>query len=154
MQQLSTRSVDLRGNHHDEIALSVLAEVVSVYNDGERSKPEVLVAAGTLVLGREPCKSYAGWGVVALEDHSNVRDQHQRLIVDRISQEHSILSWEDPVVSWSGKTPAIPLLVGDAVHILPNHACVTGAMFEQYFVVDSSSASSRVIGVWKRARGW
>jgi D-serine deaminase-like pyridoxal phosphate-dependent protein len=92
MQQLSTRSSDIRDNHHDQIALSVLAEVISVYNDDERSKPEVLIAAGTLALGREPCQSYAGWGVVAFDKDVGVSDQQRRLIVERISQEHSILS--------------------------------------------------------------
>lgn len=61
MQQLSTRSIDGLGLFYDEIALSVVAEVVSVYNDGEREKPEVLISAGTLALGREPCQSYPGW---------------------------------------------------------------------------------------------
>lgn len=154
MQQLSARSSDIPDNHHGQIALSVLAEVISVYNDGERLKPEVLVAAGTLALGREPCKSYAGWGVVAFD--SGFPDQQQRLIVERISQEHSILSWEHSASSPSETAPVIPLSVGDFVRIVPNHACVTGAMYEQYFVVDSSCASSasRIIGVWKRARGW
>lgn len=156
MQQLSTRSSDIRDHHHDQIALSVLAEVISVYNDGERSKPEVLVAAGTLALGREPCQSYAGWDVVAFAKDVGVPDQQQRLIVERISQEHSILSWEHSALPPSETAPVIPLSVGDSVRIIPNHACVTGAMYEQYFVVDSSCASSasRIIGVWKRARGW
>lgn len=156
MQQLSTRSSDIRDNHHDQCALTVLAEVISVYNDGERSKPEVLVAAGTLALGREPCQSYAGWGVVAFDQGAGFPERQHRLVVERISQEHSILSWEHSTLSLPETAPEIPLSVGDTVHIVPNHACVTGAMYEQYFVVDSSSTSSsrRIIGVWKRARGW
>jgi D-serine deaminase-like pyridoxal phosphate-dependent protein len=156
MQQLSTRSSDIRGNHHDQCALSVLAEVISVYNDGERPKPEVLVAAGTLALGREPCQSYAGWGVMAFDRNNGAPDQHHRLIVERISQEHSILSWEDSTLPSPETAPRIPLSVGDAVRIVPNHACVAGAMHEKYFVVDSSIASdsSRIVGVWERARGW
>lgn len=156
MQQLSTRSLDIRDNHHDQCALTVLAEVISVYNDGERSKPEVLVAAGTLALGREPCQSYAGWGVVAFDQEAGVPEQQHRLIVERISQEHSILSWEHSTCPPPETAPRIPLSVGDTVSIVPNHACVTGAMYEQYFVVDSScvSSSSRIVGMWKRARGW
>jgi len=156
MQQLSTRSSDIRNNHHDQCALTILAEVISVYNDGERSKPEVLVVAGTLALGREPCQSYAGWGVVAFDQGAGFPERQHRLVVERISQEHSILSWEHSTLSLPETAPEIPLSVGDTVHIVPNHACVTGAMYEQYFVVDSSSTSSsrRIIGVWKRARGW
>ena len=44
-----------------DIALTILAEVTSIYG---RDPPEALIAAGTLALGREPCKSYKGWGVV------------------------------------------------------------------------------------------
>jgi D-serine deaminase-like pyridoxal phosphate-dependent protein len=42
------------------IGIRMLVEVTSVYN--ERSKPEALVSAGSLAMGREPCKSYPGWG--------------------------------------------------------------------------------------------
>lgn len=44
-----------------DIALTILAEITSIYG---RDPPEALIAVGTLALGREPCKSYKGWGVV------------------------------------------------------------------------------------------
>jgi len=46
----------------DNIAIRMLVEVTSIYN--ERGKPEALVSAGSLAMGREPCKSYPGWGIV------------------------------------------------------------------------------------------
>lgn len=45
-----------------DLELTILVEVASVYED--RVNPETLIAAGTLALGREPCKSYDGWGIV------------------------------------------------------------------------------------------
>jgi D-serine deaminase-like pyridoxal phosphate-dependent protein len=57
------KDLQLGGLSHNDIAIRILADVVSRYErDG---KHEALVAAGTLALGREPCKSYPGWGVIA-----------------------------------------------------------------------------------------
>ncbi|PYI11991.1 hypothetical protein BO78DRAFT_331947 [Aspergillus sclerotiicarbonarius CBS 121057] len=145
MQQLGTNAH--AGDAGEEIAISVVAEACSVYNDAERAKPEVLVAAGSLALGREPCKSYPGWGLVA--DWRRQKGT-SRLIVERISQEHAILAWE------KGEAPEIPLRVGQAVRIFPNHACVTGALYGWYLVVDSSQdgEGSKIVDVWPRPTGW
>jgi len=62
MQQVATRARHFDGDPHDAIALTILAEVRSLYP--EREQPEALVAAGTVALGREKCKDYRGWGVV------------------------------------------------------------------------------------------
>lgn len=151
MQQLATNARTCLGGVEDEVALSVVAEVVSVYNDGERETPEALVAVGSLGLGREPCPSYRGWGVVGRGSYGSTSGEQpqSRLIVDRISQEHAIVGWED------GSIP-IPLEVGQTVRIYPNHACVTGAMYGWYLVVDSSNPQSKseIVDVWVRAAGW
>lgn len=147
MQQFSTNARHSAGKLEEEVAISVLAEVCSLYNDGERYKPEALVAAGSLALGREPCKAYPGWGVV-----SDWRREpgNSRLIVERISQEHAILAWED------GGSGEIPLEIGQSVRVYPNHACVTGAMYGWYLVVDSSEDrdASKIVDVWVRIGGW
>lgn len=49
----------------DAIGMKMLVEVCSVYD--EREQPEALISAGSLALGREPCKSYPGWGIVSGE---------------------------------------------------------------------------------------
>ena len=150
MQQFSTHASADSGCLEDEIAISVLAEVCSVYNDGEREKPEALLAAGTLALGREPCPSYSGWGVVSSWRTDGVcKDSSERLVVERISQEHAIVTWD------SESQTKIPLHIGQVVKVHPNHACVTGAFYGWYFVVDSDrdSQSARIVDVWVRARG-
>ena len=43
IQQLSTNSRTNFGDYEEEIAISVVAEVCSVYNDGERRVPEALL---------------------------------------------------------------------------------------------------------------
>lgn len=150
MQQFSTHARANVGMLEDEIAISVLGEVCSVYNDGERVNPEALLAAGTLALGREPCPSYAGWGVVSSwrVDGLN-KSSAERLVLDRISQEHAIVTWG------SESQTKIPLRIGQSVKVYPNHACVTGAFYGWYFVVDSDQdgEAARIVDVWVRAQG-
>lgn len=149
MQQVSTHARNGAGGLEEEIAFSVVAEVCSVYNDGEREKPEALVAAGTLALGREPCASYPGWGVLSnWRQSGDAESGASRLIVERISQEHSIISWAQDAQN------SIPLRVGQFVKIYPNHSCVTGAFYGFYFVIDSAlDDASRVVDIWVRGRG-
>jgi D-serine deaminase-like pyridoxal phosphate-dependent protein len=146
MQQVSTNARVGAGRLEEEIALAVVAEVCSVYNDGERERAEALLAAGTLALGREPCPSYSGWGVLSDWGLKGVED---RLVVDRISQEHAVVSWE------GGKEEEIPLKIGQVVKVYPNHACVTGAYYGWYFIVDSDEdpSASKIVDVWIRGRG-
>lgn len=73
MQQLATQASpsalpanpkdDNSGMSTADIALTIMAEVASVYES--RDSPEALIAAGSLALGRDPCKSYTGWGIVS-----------------------------------------------------------------------------------------
>ncbi|KAJ5166832.1 uncharacterized protein N7482_005613 [Penicillium canariense] len=148
MQQVSTNARSGAGKFEDEIAMTVVAEVCSVYNDSEREKPEALIAAGTLALGREPCANYPGWGVLSSWRRGDDPGA-PRLIVDRISQEHGIVAWE------SGVQRSIPLSVGQVVKVFPNHSCVAAAFFGWYFVVDSErdQDGSQIVDVWVRGRG-
>lgn len=133
----------------DSIAIRMLVEVTSIYS--EREKPEALVSAGSLAMGREPCKSYPGWGIVtdALGNSKTASVYDERgdktgWIVGRISQEHGILTWE------GDRSKCNELAIGDKVQVWPNHACVAGAGFGWYLVVEGDE----VIDVWPRWRGW
>jgi D-serine deaminase-like pyridoxal phosphate-dependent protein len=137
------------------IGLRMLLEVTSIYD--ERGKPEALVSAGSLAMGREPCKSYPGWGIVTpyLGNQQNKdliydeRGEKTGWIIGRISQEHGILSWEGP------REKMQPLTIGDKLLVWPNHACVAGAGFGWYLIVDSEvEGGEKVIDVWVRWRGW
>ena len=152
----------------DDLALSILVEVSSVYD--HRAEPEVLITAGSLALGREPCKSYPGWGVVntflSPELVSDAPDGEDRTdtspapviynetdrtgwIVSKISQEHGILKWEGDV----SKKRA--LRYGEKLLVWPNHACIAGAGFGWYLIVDSSTVEKDIVrDVWVRWRGW
>ena len=155
------------GLTYSSIGLRILVEVASTYP--HRVKPEALIAAGTLALGREPCKSYPGWGVVTpwsdnltakkdlhdLDGNPNFYDPDQQSgtmkgwIISRISQEHGILTWEGP------REDMRKLKIGERLLVWPNHACVAGAGFGWYFVVDSASDDPDMVrDIWVRCRGW
>ncbi|KAL5391517.1 hypothetical protein PMIN06_007405 [Paraphaeosphaeria minitans] len=155
MQQVATHARPASGRAaltKDGVGIKVLLEISSVYD--EREKPEALASAGSLALGREPCKSYPGWGIVTgeLGNDGNVvydeRGDRTGWIVGRISQEHGILTWEGPEHDMK------PLDIGSKVLVWPNHACVAGAGFGWYLIVDTEKDSHTVLDVWVRWRGW
>lgn len=157
MQQLTTNAKAKAEEYQKEIAITVAAEVVSLYNDQEREQPEALLAVGALGLGREPCAHYSGWGVVKEPASTKATQLQRRLIVTRVSQEHSIVSWESDKEKEKGSDlPPIPLDVGQVVEIFPNHACITGAMYDWYLVIDSDKQEegSKITDVWVRTGGW
>jgi D-serine ammonia-lyase len=160
-QQIATQARPAEGEAREgfqplakeNIGLRMLVEVTSVYD--EREKPEALVSAGSLALGREPCKSYPGWGIVSRAlgnaDAKVIYDERGEKtgwIVGRVSQEHGILTWEGDVSRCN------PLAVGEKLLIWPNHACVAGAGFSKYLVVDSQTGGEKVEDVWERWNGW
>ena len=167
MQQLATAaspSPVLKDKHrvksYQDVALTILAEVASTYET--RDPPEAIIAAGSLALGREPCQSYSGWGVVTSweemdgsDTDESSRKELSNWFVARISQEHGVLQSRDFVGDNFCKFEN--LKIGQKVRIFPNHACVAGAGFGYYLVVDSRNAGEKrdeIVDVWVRCRGW
>jgi D-serine ammonia-lyase len=161
MQQLATKARPSQSTNnpsksllsYSDLGLRTLVEVASLYPDrGE--KPEALIAAGSIVLGREPCKSYSGWGVVTpwpkrYGPHYDPDGSRTGWIVGRVSQEHGNLTWEGPLDQLR------ELKLGEKLLVWPNHACIAGVSFGWYLVVDSdTSEPDQVIDVWLRWRGW
>lgn len=161
MQQLATRARPLHAtNAPDQSLLSfkdlgfrILTEVASVYPD-RTEKPEAMIAAGSLVLGREPCKSYPGWGVVTPwpSKEGQIYDPEGSKtgwIVGRVSQEHGNLTWEGP------QDHVRPLNIGEKLLLWPNHACIAAAHFGWFLLVDSETSDpERIQDVWLKWRGW
>ncbi|KAK2598535.1 hypothetical protein N8I77_011942 [Diaporthe amygdali] len=166
LQQLATHARDGSLLSSGDIAITVVAEVASLYaGRGEGGSTEALVNAGSLALGREPCKEdgaghYAGWGVVAPWGDAGLEESdpaprdfpavHGGWQVGKISQEHGILVWK------GAKEAEVPLRFGQRVRIWPNHACITGAGYDHYLVVDSrrTGKEDEVVDVWPRWNGW
>ncbi|KAI1809428.1 putative serine dehydratase domain-containing protein [Poronia punctata] len=166
IQQIAAHSCDASQLKPSDIAISVLADIASVYPErGPGGTTEALVNAGSLALGREPCEDmgevkgvhYNSWGI--LMPWAGVANDvpgpefpavHGGWQVARIAQEHGTLSWKGP------KETETPLAVGQRVRIWPNHSCITGAGYPWYLVVDSrnSGREDEIVDVWPRWNGW
>ncbi|MCJ1309691.1 hypothetical protein MMC25_003351 [Agyrium rufum] len=160
MQQLDTSGLDrqkenlkVRGidTSAHKIAITILAEVVSLYP--EREPAEAMIAAGSLAIGREPRTTVSNnWATMT--DWKAGLNQRQLgdgdYILARVSQEHGILQ-----KAAHGKH--MSLEIGQKVRLWPNHACIAGAGYGHYFVVDSSLPEQdvdTVQEVWERCNGW
>ena len=155
MQQVSAQSRSFStSDPHDAIAISILAEVCSLYPK-RMAHPEALISAGCLALAREACKDYPGQGVITpwnMPATYRAGSKDTRLIVKRISQEHGIVGFENES---AGGSDQLPLEYGQKIRIWPNHACITMAMFDAYFVVDSDGAEpDKVVDMFASCRGW
>jgi D-serine deaminase-like pyridoxal phosphate-dependent protein len=117
----------------EDIAVSVLATVIG----HRRDLGYLLVDSGGLALSKD---SGAGGGYGRLID--SVTAAPLGLAVASVNQEH-------------GLVPAAPadfarLPIGATVRILPNHACMTAAAHERYFVVEGETPVER----WERCNFW
>ncbi len=119
--------------HAEDVAVSVLATVIGSYPE----RQEAIVDAGALALskdaGPDHIDPHFGFGVVC---DLALRPLPARLVA--LSQEHGKIATREP--------PA----VGTRVRIIPNHSCLTAAMYDRYHVIEEG----RVVGEWRPARGW
>ncbi|ORY54819.1 putative serine dehydratase domain-containing protein [Pseudomassariella vexata] len=166
IQQLAAHSRDSKFLNSNAIAISVLVEVASLYpGRGPHGTTEALVNAGTLAIGREPCKDmgspagihYSNWGIVSPwnaekqpSPGKNFPAEHGGWQIGQITQEHGILTWVGE------KEDEVPLYVGQRLRVWPNHACITSAGHAWYLIVDSRNQGRKdeIVDVWVRWNGW
>lgn len=126
-----------------DLALSVLAEVIGRPAD---RPDEFLIDAGALALSLDTSPSVAE--PAASASYGQVCDAAgapcEDLRVARVWQEHGLVRAATPL-------PPGSFPIGSRVRVLPNHACLTAAAHDRYFVVDRHQA---VIGEWTRVNGW
>ena len=120
-----------------QCAVSVLATVIGSYPQHRH----LLVDAGALALskdaGPDHLDSDCGFGVVC---DLNLHRLPMKLKV--LSQEHGKIEAEPDVIA---KYP-----VGTRLRILPNHSCLTAAMYDVYHVVENS----QLLDQCRPIRGW
>jgi D-serine deaminase-like pyridoxal phosphate-dependent protein len=117
----------------EDCAVSVLATVIGSYPD----RRQAIIDAGALALSKDLGPDHVdpqfGYGMVCDTD---LRPLPMRLVA--LSQEH-------------GKLEAVsPPAVGTRLRIIPNHSCLTAAMYEVYHVVQKGD----VVDEWRPVRGW
>lgn len=133
LQQLHTGLIDPTC-----IAQRVLSTVISYYpGRGVDGKDEALCDAGAIALSKDTGPS---------GDYGEVLNTSWRL--GRISQEHGILLQND--------TRSAPIQVGNVVQIVGQHACLTLAAHQWFYVVDSDGDGKGDIveDIWVPWKGW
>lgn len=124
-----------------DLALSVLASVIGHYPH----RNQMLVDAGALALSKDISAQEfhpkVGYGTIA---DAPAKD----MAVIECSQEHGFVAAADPM-------PYGNMPVGTRVRILPNHACITAAAYDKYYVVDSDlDGGKSVVEIYDRINGW
>lgn len=112
----------------NDIAVSVLTTVIGSYPE----RHHAIVDAGALALSRDLGAGHE-FGVVCDLD---LRPINARLV--SISQEHGKLE----------TTTHLP--AGTQLRIIPNHSCLTAAMYDRYVVLDGG----KPVAEWSPVRGW
>ena len=124
-----------------DLALSVLASVIGHYPH----RNQMLVDAGALALSKDisaqEFQPKVGYGTIADAPSKD-------MAVLECSQEHGFVTSADPM-------PYGNMPIGTRVRILPNHACITAAAYDRYYVVDSDlDGGKTVVDVYDRINGW
>jgi len=124
-----------------DLALSVLASVIGHYPH----RNQMLIDAGALALSKDVSaqefQPKVGYGTI-------VDPPARDMAVIECSQEHGFVAASDPI-------PYGNLPVGSRVRVLPNHACITAAAYDRYYVVDSQlDGGKSIVDVYDRINGW
>lgn len=127
---------DIGSCSQDDIALSVLTEIIGVYPE----RNTLLIDAGALAMSKDPGATHA----TGAHTFGCVCDLAGRPIPDMkligLSQEHGKLS-----------TPnAHQYSIGDRLRILPNHSCLVTALYDVIHIQDGQE----IIDAWHPVRGW
>jgi D-serine deaminase-like pyridoxal phosphate-dependent protein len=97
----------------------------------------MIVDAGALALSKDTGPDHVapgfGYGIVCDVD---LRPLPMKLVA--LSQEHGKVATQTVVP------------VGTRLRIMPNHSCLTAAMFDSYHVLDHG----RLVSEWSPCRGW
>ncbi len=123
----------------ENLALSVLTSVIG----HNHHAGHVLLDAGALALSKDlsatEFRAEVGYGEVC---HPQTLAPYPGLFVQSMHQEHGMVPVPNP--GWFEDLP-----VGARVRILPNHACMTAAAYDQYSMLEQGA----VVDEWDRANG-
>lgn len=128
---------------HDEIALSVLSNVISRNEDRNMA----VIDAGGLALSKDRSTAASpidkGYGLLCYE---NGQPMDPEVIITGVHQEHGELKSDGPL-------PQDNLTLGQLVRVLPNHACMTAAPYDRYYIVEGER--DEILDQWsKLATKW
>jgi D-serine deaminase-like pyridoxal phosphate-dependent protein len=125
---------DIASCRPPDVAATVLTTVAAHYP----AHNQMLIDAGALALSKDLGADHLGRDIVfgAVVNQPDLK-------IFSISQEHGLITANDPIAF--EKFP-----VGSRLQIIPNHSCLTAALFPKYHVVEDG----RVVDEWTPMRGW
>lgn len=119
---------------YKDCAATVLTRIIGHYPKENR----MLIDAGALALSKDRGAIHinpdAGYGYIK---------ENPNLKIDGLSQEHGFVS--SPIPIDFTQHP-----IGSLLHIIPNHSCLTAALFPEYQIVKGDT----IIDHWEPVRGW
>lgn len=127
----------------EDIAVSVLASVVSHHRD----RNHLLIDAGGLALSKDTGANQhvpgTGYGRVCRPADALPLTN---MAIHDVHQEHGLVGGPKvPPVDFAAFPP------GTRLRVLTNHICMTGAMYDRYYVTDGGA---EVVAEWDRVNGW
>jgi D-serine deaminase-like pyridoxal phosphate-dependent protein len=124
-----------------QISVSVLATVIS----HQPSHNQIVIDAGALALSKDRSTAVLPGGDVGYGMVTDVAGEPTfgRLFVTNVHQEHGEIPCPD-----DSSFERLP--IGARVRVLPNHACITAAQYEEFLVVKGQEVVAR----WTRVNGW
>ena len=130
------------GSHtREDIALTVLTSVIG----RRRAENRVLLDAGALALSKDRSTAQTthdlGFGLVW--DLAG-RETLGACTVERAYQEHGVATSDRPL-------PFESLPIGTRLRVAPNHACLTAAAYDRYYVTDGGD---EIVAEYDRINGW
>lgn len=126
-----------------DIAVSVLATVVAHHH----GRNHLLIDAGGLALSKDTSANEhapgTGYGRVCRPEAALPLPG---LAIHDVHQEHGLVG--GPAAA---KIDFAAFPPGSRLRVLPNHSCMTGAMYDRYYVTDGGSG---IVAEWDRVNGW
>ncbi len=117
----------------EDVAVSVLTTVIGSYP----KRKAMVIDAGALGLSKDAGPDHVdprfGYGIVCNLD---LKPLPARIVA--LSQEHGKITIDQP------------LPVGTKLRIVPNHSCLTAAMYDRYHVLERGE----IVDEWRPVRGW
>lgn len=126
----------------EDIALAVLATVTGYKHD----KQQLIIDAGALALSKD--RSTAALAVdlgYGLAYPLNKTASTAELLVEQVFQEHGV------VKGLNGPLNIAEYPLGSKLLVLPNHACMTAAAYNNYLLINEQQ---QVVDQWQRCNGW
>jgi D-serine deaminase-like pyridoxal phosphate-dependent protein len=125
---------DIGSCRMQEVAATVLTTVAAHYP----AHNQMLIDAGALALSKDLGADHLGHEISfgAVKNHPHLR-------IFSLAQEHGLITANDPIAF--EKFP-----VGSLLQIIPNHSCLTAALYPKYHVVEED----QVVDEWTPIRGW